>query len=120
MEEFPVLASPRLPEGDEAGNAGGVRIAAVVLGLATLGQAPLQCGGEPDYSLRQHETPGEALYGLAEQFKAEGDEAAWRKTLERLIERYPNSRFAARAKLDLQKAAGEPGPGQDEPVEEAP
>jgi TolA-binding protein len=39
--------------------------------------------------------------GLAEQFRAQGDEAARTRTLEYLIERYPSSREAERARLEL-------------------
>lgn len=52
------------------------------------------------------ETPAEALYGLAGKFKAEGREAAWRSTLEHLIARYPNSRFAVMARDDLEAGSG--------------
>lgn len=70
--------------------------------LAAFGYAPLQCGsGSSDEAMRHHETPAEALYGLASKFKASGDTSAWRATLEHLRERYPNSRFAVRAKDDL-------------------
>jgi hypothetical protein len=65
------------------------------------GWAPLQCSGDPDPDVRRYETPGEALYGLATQLKAKGNEAGWRDTLQYLIEHYPNSRFAQRAKQDL-------------------
>ncbi len=69
-----------------------------------LSGAPLQCGSEPEPDLRRYETPGEALYDLAGQFKAKGDTAAWRTTLEYLIARYPNSRFAVMARSDLEDA----------------
>jgi len=72
--------------------------------MALFGHAPLQCASEPDPELRRYETPGEALYGLAEQFKSKGDTAAWRATLEYLVARYPNSRFAAMARDDLEAA----------------
>jgi len=72
----------------------------LALGLAN---APLQCASEPDHALRREETPGEALYGLAQQFKAKGNERAWRQTLEYLVARYPNSRFAEMARQDLNK-----------------
>jgi hypothetical protein len=79
--------------------------AVVLFTLASLVHgAPLQCRGEPDHELRRNETPDEALYVLAESFRAQKDEAAWRATLEHLIERYPNGRFAARARQDLGKA----------------
>ncbi|MEZ4376122.1 MAG: tol-pal system YbgF family protein [Polyangiaceae bacterium] len=65
--------------------------------------APMQCASEPDFDERREETPGEALFGLAEQFKAQGNEKARRETLEYLIAKYPNSRFAEMARSDLAK-----------------
>ena len=66
----------------------------------SLGGAPLQCGsGQADDE--RYETPPEALYELAERFEKQGDEDGRKKTLEFLIERYPNSRYAVRAKNDL-------------------
>lgn len=84
-----------------------MRLAAVLL-AALLWQAPLQCSGDPDPALRRYETPGEALYDLAGQFKSKGDEKAWRSTLEYLVARYPNSRFAVMAREDLKKASDKP------------
>jgi hypothetical protein len=83
-----------------------VRLAALLLTSALLGQAPLQCASDPDDSLRRYETPGEALYDLATQFKAKGDAKAWRTTLEYLIARYPNSRHAEMARTDLAEDQG--------------
>ncbi len=79
-------------------------IRAVALSLSlTLGLAPLQCGsGEPDDA--HYESPPEALYGLAEHFKKAGKDDAYRSTLKYLVERYPNSRFAVRAKNELEQA----------------
>ena len=73
---------------------------------ALAGQAPLQCASDPEPELRRYETPGEALYELATQFKAKGDEKAWRTTLEYLIARYPNSRHAEMARSDLAEKKG--------------
>ena len=73
---------------------------------ASLHWAPLQCGSEPDPALRRYETPGEALYGLAQELKTKGNEDGWRQTLEYLLRRYPNSRFAVRAKQDLAGSRG--------------
>jgi TolA-binding protein len=61
----------------------------------------MQCASDPESELRTNETPGEALYGLAQEFKARGDTAGWRTTLEYLIHRYPSSRFATMAQADL-------------------
>ena len=94
-----------------AGNGWGVKVVGLVLCLAALAHAPLQCASEPDETLRRNETPDEALYGLAEKFRGQGNEAAWKETLEYLIDRYPNSRFAARARQDLEQ--GGPGAGEE-------
>jgi TolA-binding protein len=72
--------------------------------VAALSGAPVQCGSEPDPSNAMEETPGEALYELAEKFRKNGDSDAWRDTLLHLIERYPGSRFAVAAKQDLADA----------------
>lgn len=63
--------------------------------------APFQCAheAEPDYAIE--ETPGDALWTLAEEQKARGDKAARQQTLEFLVRRYPNSRFAEMAKEEL-------------------
>ena len=70
-----------------------------------LGNAPLQCGSGESEGAR-YETPPEALYDLAQRFKKQGKEDSRKQTLEYLIERYPNSRFAMRARSEL----GQPEP----------
>lgn len=87
----------------------------VVAGLAlvasgTLGEAPFQCASDPDPRLAREDEPGEALYQLAEKFKDEGDDRAWRATLEYLVKQYPASRFAKRAEQDLEAAADAAAP----------
>lgn len=79
-----------------------MRIFGLIALAGSLNLAPLQCTGDPDPELRRNETPDEALYGLAQSFRKRGDEKAWRATLEYLVERYPNGRFAVRAKGDLE------------------
>jgi len=73
---------------------------ALLFAGALAGYAPYQCGKAPDRSLRE-ETPGEALYGLAQKLKADGDEQAYLTTLRYIVTRYPSSRFAAAARSDL-------------------
>ena len=77
--------------------------AGALLLLAALG-APFQCTSEPDPSEAREERPGEALYGLAQEFREAGDEDGWRRTLEHLIRRFPSSRFAVTARHDLDDA----------------
>jgi hypothetical protein len=68
--------------------------------------APLQCSGEPPPEARRYETPPDALYDLAGRFKKRGDARAYRETLQYLVEKYPNSRFAVRAKDELAADGG--------------
>lgn len=80
------------------------------LGLACAllaSKAPLQCSREPPPETRRYETPPDALYDLATRFKKKGDQRAYRETLRYLVERYPNSRFAMRAKDELVVDGGE-------------
>ncbi|MCK6591214.1 MAG: hypothetical protein HUU21_06260 [Polyangiaceae bacterium] len=72
--------------------------------LASASFAPFQCASEVDPNKRREDEPGEALYGLAEQFKAKGDQKARADTLRYLVKKYPTSRFAERARLDLNEA----------------
>jgi hypothetical protein len=101
-----------LPGRARTGNRQPVKLFGTALCLLAVAQAPLQCGSgaDPEGPDRIEETPGEALYGLAEKFKAQGDEAARKQTLEYLIDRYPTSRFAARARQDLGIAPSEKAP----------
>jgi outer membrane protein assembly factor BamD (BamD/ComL family) len=82
-----------------------VRFSLLVVGAALFSHAPLQCSRDPEPDVRTYETPPEALYALATRFKAKGEQSAYRGTLEYLVERYPNSRFAVSAKEEL----GAPG-----------
>lgn len=74
---------------------------AVVVALA-----PMQCQGGDDPATRRYETPGEALYDLAQQFRAKGEEEAYKETLRFIIERYPSSRRAVTAKSELEAMGG--------------
>ena len=73
----------------------------ILLAMALTSVAPFQCAGDPDPDKAREESPGEALYKLAEKFKTEGDERARRRTLKYLVERSPSSRFAKMAEEDL-------------------
>ena len=87
--------------------AGFARKGGTALFLAgALAYAPYQCGKSPERSLRE-ETPGEALYGLALKMKADGDEQGYRTTLRYIVARYPSSRQAEAARLDLAADAGD-------------
>lgn len=77
--------------------------ARAALALALLGAtAPLQCPARRPTELRHEEGPEEALWLLAERFGAEGAQESRTRTLRFLIERYPTSRYAERARLALE------------------
>jgi TolA-binding protein len=87
----------------------GTRRRGAALFLAgALAYAPYQCGKAPERSLRE-ETPGEALYGLAQKMKADGDDQGYRTTLRYIVARYPSSRYAAAARVDLGTDAADTG-----------
>ena len=75
--------------------------ASCLLLLAALSSAPFQCSSEVPPSDATEETPGQALYELAQRFRSQGNEKAWRETLNYLMERHPSSRFAETARQDL-------------------
>lgn len=72
---------------------------------AALLLAPLQCGGPPREHPEYEDSPAEAVWDLSVQLGEAGDAAGRRRALEFLIERYPSSRFAQRARLTLASEA---------------
>ena len=87
-----------------------LRAAFVAVALVAAGStAPLQCGHTPEAELREDETPGDALWTMAQKFHDRRDVAAERATLECLVERYPASRWVSPAK----DALGHLGAGGD-------
>ncbi len=81
-------------------------VRALCAGLA-LALAPVQCGHAPDPNERREDTPGDALWQLAQKFHAEHDDAAERRTLQYLVERYPSSRWAPAAREQLGQSEGQ-------------
>ncbi len=75
---------------------------------ATLALAPLQCPSPQHPEARLEEGPSDALWALANQFGQENNAAARERTLRFLIDRYPNSRYAERARIVI--AGGDAGP----------
>jgi outer membrane protein assembly factor BamD (BamD/ComL family) len=78
---------------------------AALLALGITLWAPYQCATEPDERPQEDSAP-KALYVLAEKFEQEGNGAARETTLHQLIEQYPASRYAERARSDLGMASG--------------
>lgn len=90
----------------------GFRLAGWMVLAAAAAGAPLQCartppGGEAP-ERRWEDDPAESLYMLAEKFQAEGNVAARAETLRFLMARYPTSRFAEAARIDLGRAPPPP------------
>ncbi len=77
-----------------------------VLCAVLLSTAPMQCGHTPDAELREDETPGDALWQLAQRFRAAHDDAGERRTLQFLVERYPASRWVSQARERLGQLGG--------------
>lgn len=90
------MSLPSALSGGRPGRAASVLSAVGFLGLGTL--APFQCGHERDPSLRREESPGEALWALAEELDRGGDVCGAATTYRFLAARYPSSRFAATAR----------------------
>ena len=82
-----------------------LRVVPIMLLSAALASAPFQCSSEPNPADALEETPAEALFKLAEDFRKRGQEDAYRQTLQFLVTRYPSSHFATRAKHLLDEAA---------------
>ncbi|PIE06313.1 MAG: hypothetical protein CSA75_00195 [Sorangium cellulosum] len=67
--------------------------------------APYQCQSN-DPKTRNYESPGDGLYDLAQEFRAKGQDEAYKETLRFIIERYPSSRRAVTAKSELEAMGG--------------
>jgi len=75
---------------------------------ALLALAPLQCPSPQHPAAAREESPADALWLLANQFGAENNLPARERSLRFLIERYPSSRYAERARIVL--GGGDAGP----------
>lgn len=77
--------------------------------VASLASAPFQCGSSNNAG-RTEESAGDALYDLAMDFRAKGNEAAARDTLRYLVDHFPSNRHVPEARAELESAT--PGPKQ--------
>lgn len=77
-----------------------IRAAVAGLLIASVG-APLQCGGGAAGGAPHEDSAGDALYALAQDFRAKGNEQAALDTLRFLVERYPSNRHAPAAREEL-------------------
>jgi hypothetical protein len=74
--------------------------------LVGLFLAPFQCASHPPPDREREDTPGDAIYGLAQELGTNGDEAGERHAMQYLLDRYPDSRHCEAARLWL---AAHPG-----------
>jgi hypothetical protein len=89
----------------------GLACVATVALAASGSAAPIQCGHTPDAELREDETPGDALWAMAQKFHASRDAAAEAATLKYLVERYPASRWVSPARAELAQLGAGPDAG---------
>jgi hypothetical protein len=78
-----------------------MRLAMAGMLVAALGSAPVQCKHDPDPSMRREDTAGDALWDLAQDFRAKGNEPAAKETLKFLVERYPSNRHVPAARAEI-------------------
>ncbi|MEI8257432.1 MAG: hypothetical protein WCJ30_17295 [Deltaproteobacteria bacterium] len=74
---------------------------------AALALAPLQCPNPQHPASTREESPADTLWLLASQFGRESNPTGRERTLRFLIDRYPTSRQAERARITL--AGGDAG-----------
>ncbi len=72
----------------------------VALALCTALLAPYQCATSKEQRPLEDTAP-KALWLLSERFQKEGDSKARETTLHQIIEQYPGSRYASRARSEL-------------------
>ncbi|MBX3199444.1 MAG: hypothetical protein KF894_15025 [Labilithrix sp.] len=89
------------------------RLLGAGLVVAALGGAPFQCGSSSNPETRREDSAGDALYNLAMDFRAKGNEAAAKDTLRYLVEHYPSNRHVPAAREEL--AAGDRAPAKGAP-----
>jgi TolA-binding protein len=79
-------------------------MSASILAVAVaLNGAPLQCGhGGSD--VKHEDDGGDALWSLAMDFRAKGNEEAAKQTLRYLVDKYPSNRHVPAAREELEGA----------------
>jgi TolA-binding protein len=78
-----------------------VKLAVAGLLVASLGGAPFQCGSSSKEFPRE-ESAGDAIYNLAMDFRAKGNEPAAKDALRYLVQHYPSNRHAPAARAEIE------------------
>jgi hypothetical protein len=89
-----------------------------VLALCTALLAPYQCATKKEHQPLEDTAP-QALWSLSERFAKEGDAKARETTLRQIVDEYPSSRYAQRARDELGIPAPEGSGGEAEKGHEA-
>jgi TolA-binding protein len=84
---------------------------AALLALGIMLGAPYQCATEPNERPVEDSAP-KALWMLSERFEKEGKADARESTLRQLVEQYPGSRYAERAREALGMPSRSEGDGE--------
>lgn len=74
---------------------------ALLLVAASVTLAPFQCASDPEPEHAMYDSAPAALEDLAARFRERGEATSATRTLEYLVDRYPSSREAARARVTL-------------------
>jgi TolA-binding protein len=69
--------------------------------VASLAGAPLQCGSSSSADARAEPSAGDAIYDLAMDLRAKGNEQAAREALRYLVEHFPSNRHVPAARAEL-------------------
>jgi len=93
-------------------------VALALAGVPAAGSAPMQCPSDDRPPPPTVPEAPEECYRLAQQLLEEGDVDGWRTALQYVIDRFPDSRYAASAQDDLRRGprpmsgdgGTEPGP----------
>lgn len=84
---------------------------ALLVGAASilLGAAPVQCGDPEPVRYARRDDASEVVWRLGLRLRERGHAAAALDTFRYLVERYPSSRWAARARAELESAEVDEG-----------
>jgi hypothetical protein len=80
-----------------------VAVLLAAFALLAAGWAPMQCPSSDREPLPTVPEAPEECYLLAQRLLARGDVEGWRVSLQYVVERFPDSRYAARARDDLER-----------------
>lgn len=75
------------------------------LAVPLLGAAPVQCGEPEPIQYARRDDPAETVFRLGERLRSRGHLEAAHDTFRFLIEQYPSSRWAERARAALEAHA---------------